>query len=154
MGRLLQEGKCYVTCQSRRRATNAWSITPIAPTAASQLPTTLISLINSASIFFSHSQSSLLLPVGCTCMADYSNHNRGQEDEEDEEDIDETVLHFILWRLNRHGLMTDRATKPSKMLFSSLSMSARPCSLNPLNKSLKRLIVILLPLLPSNAPTL
>jgi ATP-dependent DNA helicase 2 subunit 1 len=28
-------------------------------------------------------------------MADYSNHNRGQEDEEDEEDIDETVLHFI-----------------------------------------------------------
>jgi hypothetical protein len=26
-------------------------------------------------------------------MADFSNHNRGQEDEEDEEDIDETVLH-------------------------------------------------------------
>jgi len=28
-------------------------------------------------------------------MADYSNHNRGQEDEEDEEDIDETVLHYV-----------------------------------------------------------
>lgn len=34
-------------------------------------------------------------------MADYSNHNRSQEDEEDEEDIDETVLNSILLYVNR-----------------------------------------------------
>lgn len=34
-------------------------------------------------------------------MADYSNHNRGQEDEEDEEDIDETVLNSVLLCVNR-----------------------------------------------------
>jgi hypothetical protein len=34
-------------------------------------------------------------------MADFSNQNRGQEDEEDEEDIDETVLHTILRPINR-----------------------------------------------------
>jgi hypothetical protein len=81
-------------------------------------------------------------------MADYSNHNRGQEDEEDEEDIDETVLHLILWPVNRHVLMNDRATKQSKMLFSLLSTSARPCSRNLHNKTRKRPIATPPPLLP------
>lgn len=81
-------------------------------------------------------------------MADYSNHNRGQEDDEDEEDIDETVLHFGFCRANRHKLMVGRATKPSKMLFSSLLTLARPCLPSLLNKTRRKQIVILLLLLP------
>lgn len=81
-------------------------------------------------------------------MADYSNHNRGQEDEEDEEDIDETVQHLILWPINKHVLMTDRDTKPSKMLFSLLLTSARPCSLNLHNKIREKPIAIRLQLPP------
>jgi len=44
--------------------------------------------------FFFVSQALVFCQSAIYSMADYSNHNRGLEDEEDEEDIDETVLHL------------------------------------------------------------
>lgn len=117
-------GKSYVTCCGRRVDTNALRLIPLNPGLVGCLPLRFHRC--SLTAILSRVLHLFLSPSIHAAMADYSNQNRGQEDDEDEEDIDETVITLFLPHKQTY-IDLGRATKPSKMLFFSPLMSARPC---------------------------